>query len=99
MLEKIKLLLGITDASKDTLLETLLALATEEANEYMHNPSAMDKVEGIICQMVVYKYNRLGTEGATSEGYSGVSYSYTEDYPPHIYRELRKYRKVGVIHD
>ena len=47
--------------------------------------------------MVVYKYNRIGTEGVDSEGYSGVNFQYTSDYPENIMRGLRAKRKVVLV--
>ena len=38
--------------------------------------------------MVVFLYNRLGTEGLNSESYSGVSYNYSSDYPEYILSAL-----------
>nr|DAT70848.1 MAG TPA: Head Tail Connector Protein [Caudoviricetes sp.] len=50
-----------------------------------------------IISMVVYKYNRLGTEGLDSEGYSGVSFGYSTDYPESIMRALKSQRKLITI--
>ena len=74
MLEKVKLLLGITDNSKDDLLTFLIEQA-----------------------IVVYNYNRLGTEGLDSEGYSGVSLNYSADYPEPIIRALKAKRKLITL--
>lgn len=93
MLEKIKTLLGITDSEKDDLLTVLLEQAIEEAIAYTHNENLM-VLESAIVKMVVYNYNRLGTEGVDSEGYSGVSFSYSTDYPESIQRVLRAHRRV-----
>ena len=94
MLEKMKLLLGIGDASKDTLLSLLLATAEDEAKDYTNNENIS---ENLIVQMAIYKYNRLGTEGLNSENYSGVSFNYMSDYPETIVKQLRRFKKLGVI--
>ena len=96
MLEKVKLLLGIADNTKDDLLTLLIEQAVEEAIVYTHNES-VDELNTSIIQMVVYKYNRIGTEGLDSEGYSGVSFQYTSDYPENIMRGLRAKRKVVLV--
>lgn len=96
MLDKIKLLLGITDDSKDDLLTILIDVAIDEALAYTHRDSA-DELDTSIIQMVVYKYNRIGTEGVDNENYSGVSFSYSADYPDSIMRGLRAKRKVVVL--
>lgn len=94
MLPKIKVLLGISDASKDQLLLILIQQALEEAHNYTHNNCIPDS---IICEMVVYKYNRLGTEGVDSENYSGVSFNYSSDYPEGVMRHLKSFRKVRTL--
>ena len=96
MLEKVKLLLGITDNAKDDLLTLLIEQAVEEAIVYTHN-ECVDELNTSIIQMVVYKYNRIGTEGVDSEGYSGVSFQYTSDYPDNIMRGLKAKRKAVLI--
>lgn len=96
MLENVKLLLNITDHSKDPLLTLLIEQATEEALNYTHQNSIADLTSAIE-KMVVYNYNRLGSEGADSESYSGVSFNYSTDYPENIMRNLRMHRKVIVI--
>jgi len=94
MLEQMKLLLGIGDASKDTLLSLLLEQAKDEAIAYTNNE---ELAENLIVQMAIYKYNRLGTEGLNSENYSGVSFNYMSDYPDNLVKQLRRYKKLGVI--
>ena len=97
MLERIKLLLNITDDSKDALLNELIDNATEFAQNYINNDDALENLTGTIIAMVIYDYNRMGTEGLTSENYSGVSFGYTSGYSDDIMKQLKRYRKVRVI--
>ena len=94
MLNTIKLLLGITDDSKDQLISYLLSVVKDEVINYTHNPKCLPNLTNTIVAMVVYKYNRIGTEGLSTENWSGVSYSYTDTYPSEILAQLRAYRKV-----
>ncbi len=96
MLENIKLLLGIKDASKDDILMLLLQSCINEAKNYTHNDSIVD-YENVIDDMVVYRFNLLGTEGLDAETYSGVRFEYSADYPESILRQLRSHRKVVTI--
>ena len=96
MLNKTKLLLGITTDEKDDLLTLLIESAMEEAIAYTHNDCVLD-LETTILKMVVYNYNRLGSEGVDGEGYSGVSFTYSADYPESILRALKSKRKVIFI--
>lgn len=96
MLKDIKLLLGIKDDSKDALLNLLKEQATQEALDYTHQ-NDVAKLKTSIIQMVVYKYNRLGTDGIDSEDYSGISFTYSADYPDTIMRSLKAQRRVRVL--
>lgn len=93
MLESIKLLLNLKDNSKDELLILLIERAIDEFTTYTHNGS-LENSESLLCQMVVYNYNRLATEGVNSENYSGISFNYSSEYPEPIMRQLRAKRKV-----
>lgn len=100
ILQRVKTLLNISDTSKDALLTELISDAEEFVANYCNSTAAVESVGSAIVQMVVYAYNRLGSEGLTSENYSGVSFGYTEGYPDDILKQLRRYRKIGVIrHD
>ena len=97
MLERIKLLLDISDESKDALLEELIGLAEEYATNYTNNPGCIGQISGTIINMVIYDYNMMDTKGLTSESYSGVSYGYINGYSKDIEDQLKKFRKVRVI--
>lgn len=97
MLERIKLLLNITDASKDALLMELINRVEEFITNYCNDEECIEHLRGTEVAMVIYDYNRLGTEGLKSENYSGVSFGYTSDYPDDIMKQLRRFRKVRVI--
>lgn len=96
MLNNIKMLLGITGSEKDDLIRFLIDICTDEAKQYCNTDTA-DGLETAIIQMVVFKYNRIGTEGLTEESYNSASYSYAEDYPKPILKMLNSKRKLRVF--
>lgn len=96
MLNNVKILLGITDNSKDELLSLMIDAAIEEVVNFTHNNDVAG-LENTICHMVVYKYNRNLNEGIDSESYSGVSFNYSTDYPESIMRVLKARRKVILL--
>lgn len=99
MLERIKLKLGLQNTTdKDELLMLLIEDCISEAQNYTHNDDVAG-YENVICNMVIYSYNRLGSEGVNAETYSGVRFEYSADYPESILRQLRSHRKVITIHD
>lgn len=97
LLEKLKMLLpNVSGNDKDDLLTLLLDQATETAMNYTHSDDIVG-LTPIILKMAVFDYNRLGTEGLASEGYSGVSFSYLDDYPETILRALRSKRRIITL--
>ena len=99
MLTELKILLGINDTSKDSLLELLLSQCTADFENFTHTIANTDlsHCKHTILQMAVYRFNLLGSEGLTSEEYSGVQYNYTNNYPDNILADLRSQRKVRRI--
>ena len=67
MLDNIKLLLNkADDDSVDELLSTLISLCKNEAYIYCNLPEYDSKLDFVVTQMVIEKYNRIGSEGTTS---------------------------------
>jgi hypothetical protein len=97
MLERIKLLLNITDESKDALLMELIDNVEEFIINFTNNPDCIESLRGTVIAMVMYDYSRLGTEGLSSESYSGVSFGYTSGYGDDIMKQLKRFRKVRTI--
>ena len=96
MLEKIKLLLSKDDNS-DELLSILIGLCKDEALMYCNLELYDSKMDFVIIQMVIEKYNRIGSEGATSQSASGASAVYDSFYSDKVKRALNKFRKVKTI--
>lgn len=49
---------------------------------------------GAIKDIAIIKANKLGSEGLSSESYSGVSQSFIDDLPKETIRKLRRLRKL-----
>lgn len=97
MLDKLKLLLNIKDDASDELLAILIALCKEEAYTYCNLDEYDEKLDAIVIQMVIEKYNRIGSEGTTSQSGSGASASYDSFYSEKVVRLLNKHRKVKML--
>ena len=96
MIENVLTLLGKTGTQDEeliNLLNLLIMQTEEEVLDFTHRDCILG-MENLIVQMVVYRYNTLGTENRKGESYSGLSYSYTCDYPENILRMLKRYRKL-----
>lgn len=98
MLEKIKMLLNLTDNDdSDELLAMLITLCKEEAYTYCNLDEYDEKLDFVVIQMVVERYNRMGSEGAVSQSTSGVSASYSDFYSAKVVKLLNKHRKVKML--
>lgn len=97
MLEKIKAYLGITDTSKDALLNILLDMAKAFAVDYCGLAAYDTALDNIVISMVVEDYNKMGDEGISSKSISGVSESYVDGYSVKIMAALKTHRKIKVV--
>ena len=98
MLDKIKLLLNIQDDdTQDELIATLIALCKDEAFNYCNLTEYNSKLDGAVIEMVIERYNRIGSEGAIQQSFSGVSMTYDSFYSDKVRWMLNKHRKVKMI--
>lgn len=97
MLDKLKLLLNIKDDTADELLAVLVALCKDEAYIYCNLDEYNDKLDAIVIQMVIERYNRIGSEGTTQQQASGASATYDSFYSDKVTRLLNKHRKVKMV--
>ena len=68
MLDKLKLLLGISDAEDiDDLLVIMMNLCKEEAYTYCNLPEYDSKLDYIVIQMVIERFNRVAKGRSPSQ--------------------------------
>lgn len=91
MLDRIYTLLGITPSEKNDKLLTILLDEAEDDARMITRRDRLFGMDSVIERMVVYLFNRLGTEGLDSETYSGASYKYSGNYPADIMDALARY--------
>lgn len=97
LLAKLKSHLGIDGNSQDEVLTSVLERAIEEARKFTRNDRIEEVIPSTIIQMSVIHFNKLKSEGLNAEGYSGVSFTYSADYPESVMRALKAERHIGVI--
>ena len=99
MLQKLKLLLGISleDDTQDALLELLIDMNTQEALSFCNLSQYSSKLEIVILKMCVQSYNRMGSEGATGESFSGISQSYVDGFSDDIKSLLKRFRRIRTL--
>lgn len=97
MLDRLKLILGLSDNSKDGILNLILDVAIQEFLDYTNREDIPNGANAVVLQMAVIQYNRIGSQGLASQAYSGVSESYIDGYPDNIKKQLNRYRKLKAI--
>lgn len=76
MLENLKLMLGITDTDRDTLLKQLIASATARLKTLLGGIEPPESLEYIITEVTIRRFNRIGSEGMASHTVEGESISF-----------------------
>ena len=100
-LEQIKLLSGNTN---EALISLIIDKTMIEISDYtkMDFDICNERMTNVLVDMAVVKLNRFGTEGLSSQSYSGVSESYIDEYPHYILTQLNsikysKNKKWGIL--
>ena len=97
MIEEIKLMLGDAAVNySDAQIGLAVKMALAEVQGYC-NRELDYELEIIAERIAVIKLNRMGTEGLSSESYSGVSASYVDGYPADILAVLNRKRRIKVV--
>ena len=93
MLENLKLFLGIeeTDLTKDTLLKLIIANATARLKVLLGNIEPPLSLEHIILEVAIIRFNRIGSEGASSHSVDGESLSFAADDFEQFKDEIQAY--------
>ena len=99
MIDEVKILLGDrVEAYTDEQIGVCCKWALAEVEGYCGRLVAADYELEVAAQMIaIIKLNGLGSEGLASQGYSGVSESYINDYPANIKAILNKKRKIKIL--
>jgi len=97
MIDKVKLLLGLTDNSKDSLLTLFIEQAQQEFKDYCRREDIPAAASQVIIDLVILRYNRQGAEGLAGQSFSGVREDYLDGYPKSLEAAMGRYRKVRFL--
>ncbi|WP_418751202.1 phage head-tail connector protein [Frisingicoccus sp.] len=78
----------VRDLIDDCIHELKDLLNYEEADEL---PEALS---GVVKELILMKFHRMGAEGLTSVSRSGVSENYSDELPVKLRRRIYRYRKM-----
>lgn len=80
MKSRVKTLLNISvaDASKDMLIDTLINLSEQKLLPLLNDALTVPhELEFIVVEMTVNRFNKLGSEGITSESIADINKTYS----------------------
>ena len=78
-LERVKMLLSLTDNDKDNILTVLMSNAINTVCTYIGVTSLPTELEFVVEELTVVKYRRLGAEGIDTEKIDVLSTKYVSD--------------------
>lgn len=92
----IKAIIGSPANNKDTVIQYLIDGAEAFAKSYC-NITDTTNIDNTIIKMVIEDFNRMGSEGLTSQSFSGTSENYNQDYSAQVYKVLNKNKKIKML--
>lgn len=79
MLTEVKKLLGISDTELDEKLTAIISIVTARLLVLLGATEVPDNLSYIVTEVSVARFNRIGSEGASSHSVEGESLSWSED--------------------
>ena len=78
LLNRIKTLLQIQD--NDELIHEIVEITKEKILNYINEKELPKELEFALVELAIQRYNRIGSEGISSESVDGKSVSYEDDF-------------------
>ena len=78
LLNRIKTLLQIND--NDELIHEIVEITKEKILNYINQEELPKELEFVLVELAIQRYNRIGSEGISSESVDGKSVSYEDDF-------------------
>lgn len=79
IIEQVKTLLGISDDLQDNLLVVIQTLTESHFKAYSNQDIIPEKLNYIIAEVMVKRFNRLGSEGMASQKVEGLDMAFALD--------------------
>ncbi|CAK1254988.1 hypothetical protein R55227_BLOPHJLP_01688 [Fructobacillus tropaeoli] len=101
VLDTVKTLAGIKDNLQDDVIKTLEVMTRDQLAMMVDEQSVPDKLEPIVKNVVLARFNRLGNEGYSSYSQEGESISYPssdfDEYASTISRYMAEQNRGKII--
>ena len=80
LLNRVKVLLGITNNDNEELLREIIDITESKILNYIDKTELPKELEFVLVELSIQRYNRIGSEGIASESIDGKSVSYETDF-------------------
>ena len=80
LLNRIKVLLGINDYNNAELINEIIELTKSKILNYIDKTELPEELEFVLVELSIQRYNRIGSEGISSESVDGKSVAYEADF-------------------
>lgn len=80
LLNKVKVLLGISSNDNTELLNEIIELTKSKILNYIDKTELPEELEFVLVELSIQRYNKIGSEGIASESVDGKSVSYEADF-------------------
>ena len=80
LLNRIKVLLGINDYDNAELINEIIELTKSKILNYIDKTELPEELEFVLVELSIQRYNKIGSEGISSESVDGKSVSYEADF-------------------
>lgn len=80
LLNRIKVLLGINDHDNAELINEIIELTKSKILNYIDKTELPKELEFVLVELSIQRYNKIGSEGISSESVDGKSVSYEADF-------------------
>ena len=78
LVNRIKVLLGVTE--NDELINEIIELTKDKILNYINETELPNELEFVLVELAIQRFNRIGSEGISSESVDGKSVSYEDDF-------------------
>ena len=79
VIDRVKIMLGITDDSRDELLAEIARLVAMPVLLHIKQNEVPGELEWIVVELAVARYNKIGAEGYTEEKSDNIQNKYEEN--------------------
>ena len=81
IVSRMKVLLGTTNTTDDEeLLYEIVEITKSKILNYINKKALPKELEFVLVELAIQRFNRIGSEGISSESVDGKSISYEDDF-------------------